>query len=276
MTARKRDPYSQRLTDLENWLLLPANRALLTDSCKANKARLDTAAAVLRVLVSKTNTHSGTVDQTIAQIGAATLIPDYTVKRVLKALTDTGVLVTVTGSRSGGAGGAAGRAPVRRIAFLSPVDISGMAVHQTGNGGALKPNGGAPECSPLRFNSTEITPTDEKLDGDIQTDQTGQEHAQSMSQRSEQVISAVADRLVSQAVSSGLQLSSPDGFKRSQRSKALTGWNKAERRFGAGIRMITPAQYEYGTLIEWCAAVASEQDPSPATYQLLEAACRRQ
>jgi hypothetical protein len=229
---------------------------------------------VLRVLVSKTNTHSGTVDQTIQQLSAVTLLPDHTIKRVLKALTDIGVLVTVTGSRSGGAGGAAGRAPVRRVAFLSPVDISGMAVHQTGNGGALKPNGGAPECAPLRFNSTEITPTGEKLDGDTQTEQTGQGHAQSMSQQSEQVISAVADRLVSQAVSSGLQLSNPAGFKHTQRSKARSGWNKAERRFGAGLRMITPEQYEYSVLIDWCAAVASDQTPSSATYQQLEAACK--
>ena len=274
MTARKRDPYSQRLTDLENWLLLPANRALLTDSCKASKARPDQAAAVLRVLVSKTNTHSGTVDQTYQQLSAVTLLPDYTIKRLLKALTDIGVLITVTGSRSGGAGGAAGRAPVRRIAFLSPVDISGMAVHQTGNGGALEPNGGAPECAPLRVTSTEITPTGEKLDGDTQTEQTGQGHAQSMSLQSDQVISAVADRLVSQATSKGLQLSSPDGFKQHQRSKARAGWNKAERRFGAGLRKITPEQYEYSLLLDWCAAVASDQTPSPATYQQLEAACK--
>ena len=274
MTARKRDPYAQRLTDLENWLLLPANRALLTDSCKASKARPGQAAAVLRVLVSKTNTHSGTVDQTYQQLSAVTLLPEHTIKRLLKALTDIGVLVTVTGSRSGGAGGAAGRAPVRRVAFLSPVDNAGMAVHQTGNGGALEPNGGAPECAPLRFNSTEITPTGEKLDGDIQTEQTGQGHAQSMSQQSEQVISAVADRLGSQAVSSGLQLSSPDGFKQHQRSKARAGWNKAERRFGAGLRMIRPEQYEYSVLIDWCAAVASDQTPSSATYQQLEAACK--
>jgi hypothetical protein len=95
-----------------------------------------------------------------------------------------------------------------------------------------------------------------------------------MSQQSEQVISAVADRLVSQAVSSGLQLSNPAGFKHTQRSKARSGWNKAERRFGAGLRMITPEQYEYSVLIDWCAAVASDQTPSSATYQQLEAACK--
>jgi len=274
VTARKRDPYSQRLTDLENWLLLPANRALLTDSCKASKARPDQAAAVLRVLVSKTNTHSGTVDQTYQQLSAVTLLPEHTIKRLLKALTDIGVLVTVTGSRSGGAGGAAGRAPVRRVAFLSPVDNAGMAVHQIGNGGALEPNGGAPECAPLRFNSTEITPTGEKLDGDNQTEQTGQGHAQSMSQQSEQVISAVADRLVSQAAQSGLQLSSPDGFTQHQRNKARSGWNKAERRFGDGLRMITPEQYEYSLVLDCVTCFAVGEAVSAALVDQLEMACK--
>jgi hypothetical protein len=229
---------------------------------------------VLRVLVSKTNTHSGTVDQTYQQLSAVTLLPEHTIKRLLKALTDIGVLVTVTGSRSGGAGGAAGRAPVRRVAFLSPVDISGMAVHQTGNGGALEPNGGAPECAPLRVTSTEIIPTGEKLDGDTQTEQTGQGHAQSMSQQSDQVISDVADRLVSQAVSSGLQLSSPDGFKHTQRSKARSGWNKAERRFGEGLRKITPEQYEYSLLLDCVTCFAVGEAASAALVDQLEVACK--
>jgi hypothetical protein len=229
---------------------------------------------VLRVLVSKTNTHSGTVDQTYQQLSAVTLLPEHTIKRLLKALTDIGVLVTVTGSRSGGAGGAAGRAPVRRVAFLSPVDISGMAVHQTGNGGALKPNGGAPECAPLRFNSTEINPTGEKLDGDIQIKQLGQGHAQSMSQQSEQVISAVADRLVSQAVSKGLQLSNADGFKQHQRSKARSGWNKAEKRFGEGLRLITSDQYEYSLLLDCVTCFAVDEAPSHALRDQLIAACK--
>jgi hypothetical protein len=229
---------------------------------------------VLRVLVSKTNTHSGTVDQTYQQLSAVTLLPEHTIKRLLKALTDIGVLVTVTGSRSGGAGGAAGRAPVRRVAFLSPVDISGMAVHQTGNGGALEPNGGAPECAPLRSISTEITPTGEKLDGDIQIEQIGQGHAQSMSQQSEQVISAVADRLVSQAASKGLQLSSPDGFKQHQRSKARAGWNKAEQRFGAGLRMITPEQYEYRLLLDCVTCFAVGEAASNALVDQLVKACK--
>ena len=271
MTPRKRDPYGQRLTDLDNWLLLPDNIAQITTAA-AGIIAVDRCASVLRVLVSKTNKISGTVDQTYQQISDATQLSAEQVKRAVTVLTNIGVLITVTGSRSGGAGGAAGRAPVRRIAFLSTVDISGMAVQSAPNGGAVDRNGGAVSCTPLRITSTEITPTHEKTRGDLETDQTDQRAAQSMSQQFEQVVSAVADRLYSKAVSSGLHLTSPDGFKRTQRSKALKAFNRAEQRFGAGVRKITPDQYEYMTLIEWCTSFANGETPSPATYQLIEAA----
>ena len=121
MTAQKRDPYRQRLTDLENWQRLPANIAQLA-AAAAGSIAVDRCAAVLRLLVSKTNKISGTVDQTYQQISDATQLSADQVKRAVTVLTNIGVLITVTGSRSGGAGGAAGRAPVRRIAFLSAVD----------------------------------------------------------------------------------------------------------------------------------------------------------
>ena len=268
MTPRKRDPYGQRLTDLDNWLLLPDNIAQITTAA-AGKIAVDRCTAVLRVLVSKTNKISGTVDQTYQQISDATQLSAEQVKRAVTVLTNIGVLITVTGSRSGGAGGAAGRAPVRRIAFLSAVDISGMAVQSEPNGGAVNRNGSAVSCTPLRITSTEITPTHEKTRGDFETDQTDQRAAQNLT---DQVISAVTDRLVLHATRSGLHLTSPDGFKRTQRSKALKAFNKAEQRFGAGIRTLTPDRYEYITLIEWCTSFASDETPSPATYQLIEAA----
>ncbi len=272
MTARKRDPYSQRLTDLENWQRLPANIAQLA-AAAAGSIAVDRCTAVLRLLVSKTNKISGTVDQTYQQISDATQLSADQVKRAITVLTNIGVLVTITGSRSGGAGGGAGRAPVRRIAFLSPVDNLGMAVQSKPNGGAVDRNGGAVSCTPLRITPTEINPTHEKTMGDFETDQTGQGHSQSMSQQSEQVISAVTDLLYSKAIRSGLQLTNPDGFKRTQRSKALKAFNTAEKRFGAGLRMISTTQYEYRSVLEWCAAVASEENPSKATYQLIEQAC---
>ena len=71
MTARKRDPYGQRLTDLDNWLRLPDNIAQITTAA-AGKIAVDRCASVLRLLVSKTNKISGTVDQTYQQISDAT------------------------------------------------------------------------------------------------------------------------------------------------------------------------------------------------------------
>ena len=271
MTTRKRDPYGQRLTDLENWLRLPDNLAQIRTAA-AGKIAVDRCTAVLRVLVSKTNKISGTVDQTYQQISDTTQLSADQVKRAVTVLTNIGVLITVTSSRSGGAGGAAGRAPVRRIAFLSTVDISGMAVQSAPNGGAVNRNGGAVSCTPLRITSTEITPTHEKTRGDLETDQTDQRPAQNLSQQSDQVISAVTDRLVLHATRSGLHLTSPDGFKRTQRSKALKAFNKAEQRLGAGIRTLTPDRYEYGALLDWCTSIASDETPSRATYELIEAA----
>jgi hypothetical protein len=37
--------------------------------------------------------------------------------------------------------------------------------------------------------------------------------------------------------------------------------------------MISTTQYEYQSVLEWCAAVASDENPSPASYQLIEQAC---
>lgn len=273
MTAKKLDPYGRRLTDLENWLRLPANIAQIRAEA-AGSIAVDRCTSVLRLLVSKTNKISGTVDQTYQQISDATQLSADQVKRAVTVLTNIGVLVTVTGSRSGGAGGAAGRAPVRQIAFLSPVDNLGMAVQSEPNGGAVNTNGGAVSCTPLRINSTQITPTHEKIRGDIGTDQTNQRAAQNMSQQSEQVISTVSDRLVHKAEQSGLQQRSPDGFKRTQRSKALTAFNKAEQRFGAGIRTFRPDQYEYRLLLDCVTCFATGEAISTALSNQLKEACK--
>lgn len=268
MTARKLDPYAQRLTDCDNWLLLPENVSRMT-AAAAGRVTAPTCAAVLRLLVSRTNRNSGTVDQTYQQISAATLLSDDQVKRAITVLTSIGVLVTVTGSRSGGAGGAAGRAPVRRISFLSPVDIAGMAVQSDPIGGAVNGNGGAADCTPLRIISTHIST---HLENDLSQNQNSTNS--DCQQWTETVSEAVTARLFNAANSD--QIKSPEAFRLSIKKDARRAAHKAEQRFREQVRLITPAHSEYGTLIDWCAAVASKQDPSPATYQLLETACRRQ
>ena len=268
MTGKKLDPYAQRLTDCDNWLLLPENTAQLAAAASGLIA-LDRCAAVLRLLVSRTDRTSGTVDQTIPQISAATLQSGDQVKRAIKVLADIGVLVTVTGARSGGAGGAAGRAPVRRVAFLSPVDNAGMAVQLNGNGSAVNGNGSAADCTPLRIISTHIST---HLENDLSENLTDtQNGAPASSSWSDLLLADITDQLVRTQTSS--KINSPEAFRLSRRALARTGLNKAEQRFGELVRLITPGHAEYGSLIDWCAAVASGQEASTATYQILKAAC---
>ncbi len=275
MTTRK--PYAQRLTDLDNWLLLPANTELLK-AAAGGKVDLHKVLLVLTRCVIAVNDTSGTFDLTYQQIAERTLLPPKQVSRALTALTDAGVLVTVTGSRSGGAAGAAGRAPVRRIAFLSPVDIAGMAGQLERMAGQLDPIGGTvnPERQDSQLSPPSVIPS---VNPSVFPSE-GEKVAQSENQPEQtqtlkqQVLSAVANRLVSQAVSNGLQIKSPEGFNRTQHTKALTAWNKAQQRFGEGLCLVTPQHPDHGALLDWCAAVASDQTPSTATYQLLEAACR--
>jgi len=276
VTVRK--PFAQRLTDLDNWLLLPANTELLK-AAAGGKVDLHKVLLVLTRCVIAVNETSGTFDLTYQQIAERTLLPPKQVSRALTALTDAGVLVTVTGSRSGGAAGGAGRAPVRQIAFLTPVDIEGMAGQLDRKGGQLDPIGGTvnPERQDSQLSPPSVIPS---VNPSVFSSE-GEKVAQSENQPEQtqtlkqQVLSAVADRLVSQAVSNGVQIKFPEGFKQTQHSKALKAWNKAQQRFGEGLCILIPQHPDHYVLIDWCAAVASDQNPSPATYQQLEAACKK-
>jgi len=276
VTVRK--PYAQRLTDLDNWLLLPANTELLK-AAGGGKVDLHKVLLVLTRCVIAVNDTSGTFDLTYQQIAERTLLPPKQVQRALTALTNAGVLVTVTGSRSGGAAGAAGRAPVRRIAFLSPVDIAGMAGQLDRMAGQLDPIGGTvnPEWQDSQLSSPSVIPS---VNPSVFPSE-GENFAQSENQPElpqtlkQQVLSKVTDRLVAQAVSNGVQIKFPEGFKQTQHSKALKAWNKAEQWLGEGLCLLIPQHPDHYFLLDWCAAVASEQNPSPTTYQQLEAACKK-
>ena len=276
MTVRK--PYAQRLTDLDNWLLLPANTELLK-AVTGGKVDLHKVVLVLTRCVIAVNDTSGTFDLTLQQLAERTLLPPKAVQRALTALTNAGVLVTVTGSRSGGAAGAAGRAPVRRIAFLSPVDIAGMAGQLERLAGQLDPIGGTvnPERQDSQLSPPSVIPSVNPSvipsEGEkVAQSENQPELAQTLKQ---QVLSKVADRLVAQAVSNGLPIRSPEGFNRTQHSKALSAWNKAQQWLGEGLRLLTPQHPDHYVLLDWCAAVASGETPALATYQQLEAACKK-
>ena len=61
---------------------------------------------------------------------------------------------------------------------------------------------------------------------------------------------------------------------RSQRLKAMKGWNKAEQRFGAGIRTITAEQYEYALVLDCVTCFAAGEAISDALRDQLAVACK--
>ena len=260
MTDQKPRTYAQRLSDHDNWLLLPDNIQLLAQACKST-CRVTEAAAVLRLLVSKTSKISGTVDQTYAQISAATLIPETRVQRILKALTDAGVLVTVRPAQSGGRNGGKGRAASRQVSYLVPE----MVVQSDLNGCAVELNGCAADCTPLRTIST-VKSSTQKVS------------VETVSTTTQQWIDLVADdvaqQLVKQATGKGFTPDKPDAFYKSKRTAALEGAAKAVTRFGVAVTLISPQDYEYSSVLTYAQCVATGESSSPYTRDLIEAACK--
>jgi hypothetical protein len=260
MTDQKPRTYAQRLSDHDNWLLLPDNRQLLAQACKST-CRVTEAAAVLRLLVSKTSKISGTVDQTYAQISAATLIPETRVQRILKALTDAAVLITVRPAQSGGRNGGKGRAASRQVSYLVPE----MVVQSDLNGCAVELNGCAADCTPLRSIPT-VKSSTQKVS------------AETISTTTQQWIDLVADKaaqqLVQQATGKGFNPDRPDAFYKSKRTAALEGAAKAVTRFGAAVTLISPQHYEYSAVLTYVQCVVTGEGSSGPTRDLIEAACK--
>lgn len=260
MTDQQPRTYAQRLSDHDNWLLLPDNRQLLAQACKST-CRVTEAAAVLRLLVSKTSKISGTVDQTYAQISAATLIPETRVQRILKALTDAAVLVTVRPAQSGGRNGGKGRAASRQVSYLVPE----MVVQSDLNGCAVDLNGCAADCTPLRVIPT-VKSSTQKVS------------AETISTTTQQWIDLVADdaakQLVRVAASKGFTPDKPEAFYKSKRSAALEGAAKAVTRFGAAVTLISPQDYEYSSVLTYVQCLVTGEGSSGATRDLIEAACK--
>lgn len=152
----KRDPYGDRLTQLETWAA--ANREAAEAAC-AGKVRPADLMAVLRLLVSRTNKATGVVSESRKQIAEATWLTENIVKLTMPILTALGVIETVVRPRSGGRGGAAGRPAVLRVTFLAAVDNTPAEQEWRGSKPemAVQPdrNGGAADCTPPRVLTTE-------------------------------------------------------------------------------------------------------------------------
>lgn len=249
---------------LDVWL--EENADQLRAACKAHKVRPTEAVAVLRLLTQKAK--PDTTDQTHAQLVEATWISEAQIKRHLAMLTKLGVLVTVIPARSGGRGGAAGRAPVRRLSFLTvsqtvednadqtatsaPVDNpkwrrtkSGMAAHLSA------PPYGSSSTEPPQRGANAERATGERGGDDAQKDQgkpTGWRR---------QVLDAVGERMYAYDAERGLtsKVRNPEALKRSKAGQAAPHLKRLENRYA--LEQIKPDSYEWHRLVEVLACLAN-------------------
>lgn len=273
MTAPKPNPYAQRHTNWETWLANPDNLQRLTAACKANKVLPDRAAAVMRVLVSKTSAITGTVDQSQGQIATATLLDQAMIKRIIKALTEAGLLVMVAAPRSAGRNGGKGRPTIYQITCLTLVDKPEMAAHKTLNGSAQNLNGSAPECSPLRVITTELTTAvvSENLEN-RSSDKTSPESEIAAdwahSNWSHNLIKDCTEQVVKRSTGS-FTPDNPAAYRRTQERKVSSATARLQQRY-SDIWLITPQKYEYSAVCDLVTCWALDQNPSIATLDMIE------
>jgi len=268
MTAPKPNPYAQRHTNWETWLADPENLQRLTAACKANKVYPDRAAAVMRVLVSKTSAMTGTVDQSQGQIATATLLDQTMIKRVVRALTEAGLLIMVAAPRSSGRNGGKGRPAIYQITCLTLVDKPEMAVHKTLNGSAQMLNGSASGCTPLRVITTELTTAavSENLEN-RSSDKTYSE-----SDKWELWQMGLMERCTDQVVKSSTGSFRPDNpaaYRREQQRKVASATARLQQRY-SDIWLITPQKYEYSAVCDLVTCWALNQNPSISTLDMIE------
>ena len=273
MTAPKPNPYAQRHSHWEAWKADPENLQRLRAACKEAGCLPDRAAAVMRVLVSKTSAISGTVDQSQGQIATATLLDEAMIKRVIKALNLAGLLVKVAEPRSAGRSGGKGRATIYQITCLAPVDIPVMGEHKTLNGSGQTLNGGASGCSPLRVITTELTTAavSENLAIRSSDETYSQSEIADDWARGNWVHNLIKD-CTEQVVKSSTGSFTPDNpaaYRRVQERKVAGATTRLQQRY-SDIWLITPQSYEYSAVCDLVACWALDQRPSIATLDMIE------
>ena len=273
MTAPKPNPYAQRHTNWETWLAEPDNLQRLTATCKANKVYPDRAAAVMRVLVSKTSAITGTVDQSQGQIAAATLLDQTMIKRVIRALTEAGLLIMVAAPRSAGRNGGKGRPAIYQITCLTLVDKPEMAVHKTLNGSAQMLNGSASGCTPLRVITTELTTAAvsenlENRSSDKTSPETETAADWAHSNWSHNLIKDCTEQVVKSSTGS-FTPDNPAAYRRVQERKVAGATARLQQRY-SDIWLITPQHYEYSAVCDLVTCWALDQNPSIATLDMIE------
>ena len=269
MTGKAAGAYSRRLTELDAWLKQPDNRVALTAASKVHKVRLTDAAAVLRVLVSKTNTHSGVVAATLDQIADATLMPAYTVRRALKALDTAGVLVTVYKGRKGADG--KGKAAGRRVLFLAGdnSDQTATSVHSDSYQRALN---ALPACTQVHTttvdSTTEYIITPENFSAEPATDKGKGKPAQTDMRWSDEVVSQVVSNLAARTPNPR----NPAGLRISYKLKARTAAVQVLDQYGIGVTKMMPSDYDWSSLVMVIGSMVQGEPIGKTTSDALQTA----
>ncbi len=266
MTAPKPNPYALRLSNWEKWLADPENLKLLKTAC-VGRCEPDRAAAVMRVLVSKTSAISGTVDQSQKQIATATLLHIDMIKRIIKALKVAGLLIMVAAPRSGGRNGGTGKPTIYQITCLAVVDNPEMGAQKTVMGVQETLNGCAPDCTPLRVRTTELTT--EAVSEKTENRSTAKTYTDSNLFETWQIalIERCTDQLVKDTTGSWTP-DNPAAYRRTQQRKVSKAATQMQKRWPE-IHLITADSYEYSAVCAIATSWALEQNPSVASIDLL-------
>lgn len=269
MTGKAAGAYSRRLTELETWLKQPENRGALTTASKVHKVRLTDTASVLRVLVSKTNTHSGMVAETLDQIADGTLMATHTVRRALKALETAGALVTVYKGRKGADG--KGKAAGRRVLFLTGDNSpeTATSVHSDSYQRALND---LPACTQVHTTTVDTTTeniiTPEKISAETKPEQVKVKPAQMDMKWSDELVQQVSHDL-SELVKNQRN---PAAVRMDFKMRSKTAAVQVLDQYGLGVTKISPATYGWSDLVVVTASLVQGEAVHWATSDALQKA----
>ena len=229
---------------------------------------------LLTVLVVATDKHSGIVAQSISQLADETGLPDFTVRRALKALETAAVISTVWKGRPAADG--KGRPSGRRVLFLagdnSPendktVHLDDKTVHPEPKDRA--PDGERP-CTQVHATMSNTSMKDTSMKdtsiGLAISETETEKGAHSEPDWSSLVTSAITQQIVKDATG----IKSPDGFRYSTLSKVRKAVYAVETDYGAGIRQISPATYGWSDLVMVVQCRLSGEAVSRATSEALQ------
>lgn len=280
MTGKRPDPFSRRLTDQKHWRQQPANLQRLEAACKVCKVRTADARHLLTVLVVATDKHSGTVAQSISQLADETGLPVFTVRRALKALETAAVISTVW--RGHPAADGKGRPSGRRVLFLT-VDNSpenGKTVHSDDKTVHSEPKDRALDserpCTQVHATMSNTSMKDTSMKdtsmrlaiSENETETEKGKGAQNEPDWSSLVTSAITQLIVNEASN----IHSPDGFRYATQSKVRKMVFAVENDYGAGIRQISPAHYDWSSLVAVVRCRFAGEAVSMATSDALQKA----